>query len=741
MNRFADISSQSTPIRGLAGAVRRAARASARRPKIAIALWVLLIAGLLAAGSAVGTRDISATEDTVGESGSAERLLADAGLQDPAVESVLVRSGDAETTAEAADGLAADLRGADNVAGVAAGDPDMSAEGGRVQLLQVTLRGDPERAESRVAAVERRVQTFDERHPAVTVRQAGAASFERAGEQIVEDDLARAELISLPLILAILLLAFGALAAAAVPLVLGVTAVAGAMGAAALISHLVPDSGNTASVIVLIGLAVGVDYSLFYIRREREERRAGKGPEATLDATAATVGRAIVVSGLTVIVALAGLLVTGMAVFASIALGTMVVVALAMIGSITVLPALLQLLGERVERGRLPFVARRRDRRGGQGAWPRIVAAVARRPRLALLASVAVLTATAAPAVGMHLGDTTVDDLPADVEAVGALREIDALFPGGPASARLVADGEGLDAPAARAELAELGAEALVVTGGSGSARVTVAEGGGVAAVDVPMPEMPRDDATDVIEELRSELTMDGAEVLVTGDAAESADFTAAIRSAMPLVVGIVLALAFVLLVAAFRSPWLAASVIALNLLSVMAAYGVMVAVFQHGFGADLLGVTETGSVVSWIPLFAFVILFGLSMDYTVIVLERIREARMAGRSAREAVAEGVGATAGAVTSAAAVMVAVFSLFAMLRLPDMQQMGVGLGAAVLIDATIVRGIALPAAVALLGERRWRVGARRSRRVRGPAARRGEIIEPSAEPRPIPAHDR
>jgi RND superfamily putative drug exporter len=181
----------------------------------------------------------------------------------------------------------------------------------------------------------------------------------------------------------------------------------------------------------------------------------------------------------------------------------------------------------------------------------------------------------------------------------------------------------------------------------------------------------------------------------------------------MPIVVGIVLALAFVLLVAAFGSPWLALSVIALNVLSVGAAYGVLTAVFQHGIGEDLLGFTSNGAIVPWVPLFAFVILFGLSMDYTVVVLERIREARRAGLTPREAVRQGVGATAGAVTSAAVVMVAVFTLFAMLRLPEMKQLGVGLGAAILIDATLVRGVALPAAVTLLGERRWRV-----RRVRG-----------------------
>jgi uncharacterized membrane protein YdfJ with MMPL/SSD domain len=411
------------------------------------------------------------------------------------------------------------------------------------------------------------------------------------------------------------------------------------------------------------------------------------------------VGRAVVVSGLTVIVALAGLLVTGIPVFASLAAGTMVVVAVAVVGSVTVLPAVLALLGDRVDRGRLPNLKgglsprKVPNPKGGLSPLWVLAGAVTRRPAAALIVSVCLLGTLAAPAFDMRTGDTRASDLPDDVPAVAALEAIEATFPGAPASARLVVTGSDLDKAGLRLEA--LGERARDVTGGRGELEVSVARDGRTAAVDVPMPDRGRDEAARVVEELRERVapSVPGMHVLVTGEAAGSMDFTDKLESSMPLVIGFVLTLAFVLLVAAFRSPALAASVMALNLLSVGAAYGVLAATFD--------------SVVNWVPLFLFVILFGLSMDYTVLVLERIREARAAGRSAREAAAEGVAATAGPVTSAAVVMVAVFSVFALMRLPDMQQMGVGLAAAVLIDATLVRGVALPATVALLGDRRWR----------------------------------
>ncbi len=733
--RSEEFRSLSTPARGLAGFVQRAARASGRRPKTAIALWLALIVGLIAAGSMTGTRELKGPETSVGETRVAEQILADAGLQDPAVESVMVRTDDPGQSSSLATELAGELRTVRGVERVSEpGDPGLSAEGGNIQLLQVQLRGDPEGAAAdRAAAVANRVDRFAADHPEAQLHQSGAASLENAISTVVEDDLTRVELISIPLILVILLIAFGAFVAALVPLILGVTAVAGALGAAGLVSQIAPDSGTTASLVVLIGLAVGVDYSLFYIRREREERVRGNDSVAALDAAAATVGRAVVVSGMTVIVALAGLLVTGMSVFTSLALGTMVVVLLSVVGSITVLPAVLSLLGDRVERGRVPIVGRLRGRVAPR-FWPRLTALVARRPVTSLIASLCVLGALAVPALDMHLGETTSADLPDDVPAVVSLRAIERAFPGAPSSAELVVEGEDLDSPAARTALAELGERGLAATGGSGNPAVEVAPNGDAASVSVPMPEMSRDESTRTVAELRNRVapTFEEGRVLVTGDAADSGDFTDALRGSMPLVIGIVLALAFVLLVAAFGSPRLALTVIGLNLLSVAAAYGVLTAVFQFGWGEGLLGLIASGSIVPWVPLFAFVILFGLSMDYTVIVLERIRESRFNGLDPRQAVAEGVGATAGAVTSAAVVMVAVFSLFAMLRLPEMQQLGVGLGAAILIDATLVRGVALPAAVALLGERGWRVRPRRRRRA---------IIDHGREPSLRTAHDR
>ncbi len=731
-----DPSRPSTSSRGLAGVVRRSARASARRPKTALALWLLLIAGLIAAGSITGTREITEGESGVGESGEVQRLLDSAALTDPAVESILVRSEDPATTAAAARALARRVTDLDDVAAVSApGDPELTADRGRAELVQVTLAADPDRAADHVGALERRVQGFDEHHREVSLEQAGAASLENAGDAIAEQDLAKAEAFSLPLILVILLFAFGAMVAASVPLLLGVTATAGALGAAALLSQLVPADESSAAVVVLIGLAVGVDYSLFYIRREREERRAGRGTEAAIDATAVTVGRAVVVSGLTVIAALAGLLLTGLAVFESMALATMVVVLLAVIGSVTALPALLELLGTNVDRGRIPFARRLRERRehaGRRGLLERAVRAIAARPRFSLAAATAALALLALPALGMHLGDSSVDDMPDDVAAVEAVHRIDALFPGAPAAVDLAVAGDDLGSPAGMRALTATGDQALAITGGAGKPETAVAGDGTAASIAVPMPDVSRERATAIVAELRRDLgSIGGHEVIVGGDAAESADFTGALNDAMPVVLAGVLGLAFLVLLAAFRSPQLAATVIALNLLSVGAAFGVLVAVFQHGWGAAALGVTETGNVGSWIPLFSFVILFGLSMDYTVIVLERIREGRRNGLSARAAVADGVGATAGAVTSAAAVMVAVFSLFALQRLPEMQQFGVGLGAAVLIDATIVRIVALPAAVALLGERRWRVAPPHRRRRR--AGGSGEIIVPQPEP--------
>jgi RND superfamily putative drug exporter len=667
----------------LARITLRSAAASARRPKTVIVLWLLLVAGFVTAGAMTGTKSL--TQTSVGESGKADSRLAAAGLQDPAVESVLIRSGSKSATAGAARDLAAKAKRLPDVASVRT---DLTRDGGRTQLVQVSLRGDPYDAADHVDGLVAAVDDARVAHHGVRFQSAGPGTTDKAIGDVVEHGLRSAELISLPVTLVILFLAFGALIAASVPLVLGLTSVIAAMGGLGVISQIAPMGDATSSLVVLIGLAVGVDYSLFYIRREREERAAGRGEEAALNATAATVGRAIVVSGVTVIAGLAGLLVTQLDVFTSMALATMLVVAIAVIGSLTVLPAVLALLGDRINRGRLPGM--RAGARKGR-VWHFIARGVTRRPVAALVIAGAALVTIASPALDMKTsGDAP--SLPHDEPAMVAVRDIEAAFPGAPDAAALVVSGTHLK----KADLAELGASARTITGGKGKIEVHVARDRRTALVTVPLPD--RDNAA-TIAALRDQLP---AKVLVTGDAASTLDFTERLNDTTPLVIAFVLGLALVLLLASFRSLPLALAVISLNLLSVGAAYGVLTYVFQNTWAEDLLNFTSSGTVADWLPLQVFVILFGLSMDYTILVLERVREARRAGRSPREAAAEGVGATAGAITSAAVVMVAIFAIFPTLPLVEMKMIGVALAAGVLIDATLVRGIALPAAISLLG---------------------------------------
>jgi uncharacterized membrane protein YdfJ with MMPL/SSD domain len=672
----------------------RIVRAAASRPKTTIALWLLFVVACTVAGGIAGTKTLKGDDSSVGESAVADKRLKDAGLRERAAERVLVRSSSAATTDRAADVLTQRLKKLPEVASALSGGAR-----GTDELVVVSLRGDPEDAADHVAPIERTVANLRAETPGVQLLEAGDGTGENAFNDVLETDLRKAERFSLPITLAVLLIAFGAIVAASVPLLLGVTSVAAAMGAFGVVSHVVPDGGTTGPLVVLIGLAVGVDYSLFYIRREREERRNGRGPDAALETAAATVGRAIVVSGLTVMVAIGGLLITGLQQFASMAVGTIIVVAIAVLGSLTVLPATLALLGDRIDRGRLPGLGKPRVRRG---IWGAVAGAATRHPAAALVTAVALMGALAVPATQLKIGDAGGYPLPKEDPVAKAQKAIEQAFPGSPAPAELVVTG--------KVDLHAIGRRALRITGGGGGVQIERRRG--VAKLSVPMPDRGLDYANRTVERLRAELP---ANALVTGEAAANQDWTDRLHARTPVVIAFVLTLAFVLLLAAFRSPALAAAVMGLNLLSVGAVYGVLAAVFQHQWAEGLLGFESTGSVASWIPLFCFVILFGLSMDYTIVVLERMREARRAGRSAREAAAEGVAATGGTVTSAALVMVAVFAVFAMLRIVENKQLGVGLATAVLLDATIVRGVALPAVVTLLGERRWRVRPARVRR--------------------------
>ena len=696
----------------LARFVHAAARSAARRPKTTVALWLALIVACVVLGSSAGMRTLSNSGSGTGESARADARLTASGLKGPATENVLVRSSSPQRTAHAVAALEAGARRLPAVKSVDGPDrsPELSRAGGRTALVVVTLRGDPDNPDSRAATVQQFVDGLSARQPGVTFNEAGSGSEDNAMNQLVNNGLHRAELISVPITLLILVLAFGALVAASVPLLLGLTSVGAALGALGLVSHIAPNGSSTAPVVVLIGLAVGVDYSLFYIRRERAERRSGASADAALAATSATVGRAILVAGMTVVIGLAGLLFTGFGVFTSMALGAILVVAIAVVGSLTVLPAMLALLGDRIDRGRLWPRRRRTRSRRRRTMWQVLAAGVTNRPRTSLALAVVLLAALAAPVISIQTAEPGQNDVSPNTPIRVADRAIERAFPGSSDTADLVVSGHGLDRRHAVSELHKIGHQGLGITGGRGAVAMLVSRDGQTALLQIPMPESSLTVADHKVQTLRRELepavasAIPGAHADLTGDYAGNLDFSSRLSNVTPLVIAFVLGLAFILLVATFRSWQLALAVIGLNLLSVAAAFGVLVAVFQHHWAQSLLGFQSDGTVVDWLPLFAFVVLFGLSMDYTVLVLERAREARLAGASAREAAAEALGSTGGTVTSAALVMIAVFSVFATLPLLEFKQLGVGLAAAIALDATIVRGLALPAALTLLGDR-------------------------------------
>jgi uncharacterized membrane protein YdfJ with MMPL/SSD domain len=477
-------------------------------------------------------------------------------------------------------------------------------------------------------------------------------------------------------------------------------------------SYVWPVDENVSAVVLLIGLAVGVDYSLFYLKREREERAAGRSEKAALEAAAATSGRAVLVSGLTVIVAMSGMFLTGDQAFSSFAMGTIIVVAMAVLGSLTVLPALLSRLGDRVNKARVPLLHRLQRPSGGR-LWGWTVDRVLRRPKLAVALSAGLLVALALPALGMKTVVPGVEALPQDINAVQVYNRLQTSFPGEQEPAIVVVEAPSIDDPTVQTAIAELRREAVASGAAHEPITTEVNAARTVARIELPIAGNGSDDASyDALSTLRGEIVpstvgeLRGVEAGVTGETAFAKDFGDAVRGKAPLVFVFVLALAFLLMLAAFRSVVIAAKTVVLNLLSVAAAYGVLVLVFQHGLASGLLGVEYTEGVMAWLPVFMFVILFGLSMDYHVFILSRIKEAYDRGMRTEDAIAHGIKSTAGVVTSAAIVMVFVFSIFATLSLIMMKQFGVGLATAVLIDATIVRGVLLPASMKLLGEWNW-----------------------------------
>ncbi len=395
----------------------------------------------------------------------------------------------------------------------------------------------------------------------------------------------------------------------------------------------------------------------------------------------------------------------------SFSIGTMLVVAVAMIGSLTVLPALLGKLGDRVEKGRLPFVHRLRRKDGESRFWGAFLGGVLRRPVLSVLAAGAVLVALTVPAFSLNTTTTGLDDI--SIPEIEPLKKFDAAFPGGNDPAIVAIKADDVRAEPVRNAMAELERRALGSGRMSGPIEIETSRDNTVATMDITLSGSGTDeDSQAALATLRDELLpqtvgeVDGVEYAVTGTTALDKDWEVGMTKTAPLVFGFVLIFAFLILLASFRSIVVALKAIVLNLLSVGAAYGLLVMVFQWGWGESLLGFESNGGLGPWLPMFLFVILFGLSMDYHVFILSRVREAYDRGLSNEDAVAHGIKSSAGVVTSAAIVMVATFSVFAVLPVIDMKKMGVGLGAAILIDATLIRAVLLPATMKLLGDRNW-----------------------------------
>ena len=515
--------------------------------------------------------------------------------------------------------------------------------------------------------------------------------------------------------LIVLIFAFGALIAAGLPLLLGLTAVAATIGLVALPSHLIPMDQNVSVVVMLIGLAVGVDYSMFYLKREREERRAGARTNVRRWRPPQRPRACCSHFGLTVIVAMAGLLFTGDPTFLSFGMATMIVVGVAVLGSLTVLPALLSKLGDTVDKPRIPFLTRRRREQSNESRfWNAVLDRFLRHPALAALSARLGARRARIPALQMHTVTPGPETFPKSIPVMKVYDQMQTSFPGGsiPAVVMIKTGDASASQFARRSRISAVRPSPRVSSTNPPRSRST--RSGTIAAVSLPIAGNGTDSASNhALETLRETVipatvgSFPDADVGVAGTTAGSYDFNVQMKHAAPFVVAFVLGLAFILLLMTFRSLVIPIKAIVLNLLSVGAAYGVLVLVFQHGVGKGLLGFDDAGGgVVAFLPIFLFVILFGLSMDYHVFILSRIREAYDGGMSTDDAVAHGIKSTASVVTSAALVMVGVFSIFGTLSFLFLKEFGVGLAVAVLIDATLVRAVLLPAAMKLLGERNW-----------------------------------
>ena len=580
----------------------------------------------------------------------------------------------------------------------------------RAVIVNGRITGDPTALETRTKAIAPVIAAIQHDFPAYDIHALANTLTNDQINQVISGDLDGSLRISLPASFLILLLAFGALVAAIVPLLLAITALLAAFGALGIYSQVLsPVSPYATQLVVLIGLAVAVDYSLFMITRFRSERKAGVDRLAAIETASSTAGRAVFFSGIAVMISLSGLFLLQDDIFHSMALGTIAVILAAIAGSLVFLPAALAIVGDGVNRLRVPFLGRGGE---GHGFWAALVNGVMARPWVSAIAAAAVLLALASPVRLLHLGESDLATFPTSVDGVQAYAALQEHWPQGTLlNLTVVATDAGQ--AATKDALAKVTPALLATKGLSGPATTGVSKDGSAAWVTVVMSGSQNDQANwDLVRQVRSQAVpaafsgLSGTTVYVTGDAAYSMDGTQVYTDGMVRIFFFVLGFSFLLLMLVFHSIAIPIKAIILNLLSTGAAYGVVVLVFQEGWLGSILGVQPTNAIQNWVPIFIFTVLFGLSMDYEVFILSRVKELVDRGANTRDAVARGITVTAGTVTSAAAIMVVVFAVFMTLRLVIIRELGMGLAVAVFLDATLIRTVLLPATMRLLGEWNW-----------------------------------
>jgi uncharacterized membrane protein YdfJ with MMPL/SSD domain len=703
--------------------LKRLALASASHPWRTIGAWVAaMVVAFVAIGGLLGgalTTEGKPTNNPQSERANDVREAAFPASSSAAItDIVVVRSPrytvDAPTFRTLVRRLAGEVREAEDVESIrtylGARDPSLVSKDRHATMVQFAM---PDESSSGIDDVISAVQRADAR-PAFAVTVTGQRTVNHDFNKLSEDDLRSGELqFGLPAALIVLLLVFGTVVAGLVPLLIALPSIIVALSFVAVLGHAFTLSIFTINMLTGMGLALGIDYALFVVSRFREERGRGREKLDAISASAMTANRAVLFSGTTFVIAMFGMFIVPSSIMRSLAVGAILVGIVSVVASATLLPALLGVLGDRVDALRIPIVGRRSlEASNPEGRfWGAIVRSVLRRPVLAAGLSVALLLACASPIFGMHIGTSGPTLLPQRFEARQGFAALHRDFPGATADPVEIVVAKGATQPAAEQALARL-RTTLASERGFGRGRIARSPDRKVAMLSVPVLGDPSGDAAvSAVRHLRS-TTVPGAfegtdaEVLVGGTTSENIDYFDSVIGPAPWVITFVLGLTLVFLTVVFRSLVVAATAVLLNLLSVGAAYGLLVLVFQDGFASGLLGFNQVDTIEAWVPLFLFSVLFGLSMDYQVFLLSRIRERYDQTGDTTDAVTFGVASTARIITGAALIIVAVFAGFAAGELVMFQQMGFGVAAALLIDATIIRSVLLPAVMHLLGRWNW-----------------------------------